>query len=471
MMIGENAGFTIVATAMHTPVRGEVDIHEDTLIVVDAGGAIAEVRAPGDPEYEALKKAGRDRGNLVEFGPGRYLLPGLVDLHIHAPQWPQLGTALHRPLYDWLRDHTFPLEARYADLAFADRIYSSLVDTLLANGTTTAVYFATVHLEATKLLTRKCYERGQRGLVGKVAMDDPDQCPDYYRDPSPGAAIDDTWELIEYVRTLDCDGGGLVMPVVTPRFVPSCTDALLDGLGSVAAASGCHIQTHCSESDWQHGYVIDRHGRTDSESLEAFGLMTRRSVLAHSNFITDGDMGRFRATGAGIAHCPLSNIYFANSVFPLRAALDRGLHVGLGTDISGGHDPSMLDACRQAVAASRALEDGVDPALHSTRRGRPGSRIDFAEAFWLATAGGGEALDLPIGFFARGQDFDAMLIDTTVADSNLIIWEDLDSLDDVFQKIVYNAARNNIRRVWVGGRLVIDKDGDRAERVRTVDKN
>jgi guanine deaminase len=81
------------------------------------------------------------------------------------------------------------------------------------------------------------------------------------------------------------------------------------------------------------------------------------------------------------------------------------------------------------------------------------------DAFWIATAGGGITLDLPIGVFAPGYLFDAIVIDATVADGNIILWDDIDSPEDVFQKIVYNAARNNIRKVWVHGRKVVDKDG------------
>ncbi len=451
-MIGEARPFAIRGTTMHTPAVGELEIIEDAMIVVDEAGTITAVHRPGEPGHGVTGSHAS-----LDLDPGQYLLPGLVDLHVHAPQWPQLGNALHLPLEDWLQRYTFPLEAKFADIVFAERIYASLVDALLANGTTTAVYFATVHLDATVRLAEICLEKGQRSLVGKVAMDDTEQCPDYYRDQSANAALDGTFALIDHVRALPGNGGGLVRPAVTPRFVPSCSDALLEGLGEAARRTGCHVQTHCSESDWQHGYVLARHGRSDSESLESFGLLTRHSILAHSNFIGDGDMDRFVRAGAGVAHCPLSNFYLSNAVFPLRAALKRGLRVGLGTDIAGGHSPSILDSCRLAVAASRALEEGVDPRRHSAERGRPDSRIDIKDAFWLATAGGGEVLDLPIGTFAVGQAFDAILVDTTVADSNLIVWHGLDTLEDVFQNIIYNAARNNIRKTWVQGRLVVDK--------------
>ena len=102
-----------------------------------------------------------------------YLLPGFVDLHVHAPQWAQSGTALDIPLHEWLNTYTFPLESKFADLTFAQQVYDELVTQLLANGTTTMpFYFATIHYEASRRLAEICAEKGQRGLIGKVVMDD-----------------------------------------------------------------------------------------------------------------------------------------------------------------------------------------------------------------------------------------------------------------------------------------------------------
>ena len=182
----------------------------------------------------------------------------MVDLHVHAPQWAQLGKALDAPLEEWLQKYTFPLEAKFADTGFARQVYASLVETLLANGTTTAVYFATIHVEASLALAEICLERGQRALVGKVAMDDPQQCPDFYRDAGASAAAADTRVFIERLAGLQQDGDRLVHPAITPRFVPSCTDALLQELGRIAHQTGCHVQTHCSESDWARDYVQER---------------------------------------------------------------------------------------------------------------------------------------------------------------------------------------------------------------------
>ncbi|MCF1744045.1 guanine deaminase [Paradevosia shaoguanensis] len=442
------AGKTILATFFHAPDRHAVEVLEETVIAIAADGQIEAVIRPGAVGYDTAHESAD-----LTLPDGCYVLPGFVDCHVHAPQYPQLGQALDVPLEVWLQQYTFPLEARYADLDFARRSYSTLVEDLLASGTTTALYFATIHQEATRLLADICLEKGQRALVGKVVMDNAESCPPYYRDTSAEAAIANTRAFIDYVRAHPGNAAARVLPVVTPRFIPSCTDEALAGLGQLVAECGCHVQTHCSESDWAHGYVLDRHGVTDAESLDRFGLLTRRSVLAHSNFLSDADMDRVVARGAGVAHCALSNAYFANSVFPLRAALERGMHVGLGTDISGGPSGSLFEAARMTIAASRMLESGVDPALPAASRGRPDSRIDFATAFHLATAGGGVLLDLPIGQFAPGFRFDAMVIDTCPRDGGIRLLAQ-SSQEDILQKIVHTANRANITRVWVDGRSV-----------------
>jgi guanine deaminase len=371
---------------------------------------------------------------------------------VHAPQYPQLGAALDQRLETWLTHYTFPLEACYQDLAFAKRAYSLLVEDLLAGGTTTALYFATIHQEATRALADICIEKGQRALIGKVAMDNPGECPEDYRDASPQAALKGTRDFIDYLRAHPENTDGRVLPVVTPRFIPSCTDATLEGLGEIVRACGCHVQTHCSESDWAHAYALSRYGRTDTEMLDHFGLLTRKTVLAHANFLTDDDMELVKAREAAVAHCPLSNAYFANAVFPLKAALDKGLHVGLGTDISGGPSASMLENARSAVLVSRMLESGTDPKLPTDQRSaNAGSQIDFRDAFYIATTGGGVALDLPIGRLEPGYQFDAVAIDTRADKGTIRLWDEFDEGEAILQKIVYTASRANVSSVWIGG--------------------
>ncbi|WP_397537198.1 guanine deaminase [Rummeliibacillus pycnus] len=441
-------------TAFSSKSPKEIQILKDYLFCINEEGMIEKVVAPEDEAYQYLLDTYADQTNFHRLAEGKYFLPGFVDLHVHAPQWAQSGTALDIPLYDWLNTYTFPLESKFSNLEFAKNVYRDLVSTLLANGTTTALYFATVHKEASLLLAEICAKKGQRGLVGKVVMDDPEQNPDYYRDSDTDKALKDTEEFILAVKELAKSVKQGVYPVVTPRFIPSCTDDALKGLGELADKYDTHVQSHCSESDWAHGYVKERFNQNDAFALHDFGLLRDKSVMAHCNFLNDDDANLFAKTGTAISHCPISNAYFANSVIPIAHFHSKGVEIGLGSDVSGGFSPSLFDNVRQAVMSSRMLEDGVNPNLHAEVRGLPSSRITINEAFYLATAGGGASLSLPIGKLEENFVWDVQVIDTKIASAKLPIYNEEEDLIDIFQKIMYLVRPENIREVWVQGELV-----------------
>lgn len=437
---------------LQTPSPTRLDARPDAVIVVDDDGTITEVHDAADPGGQAALAAAAAVHRVAD---GSWLLPGLVDLHIHAPQWPQLGTGLDRPLERWLFEDTFPLEARYADGEFARRVWEHLVPSLLATGTTTAVYFATVHTEATTALAATCLAHGQRAFVGRVGMDHPDGTPPWYRDASAAAGVAASAASIEAIRALNGSRSttpALVQPIVTPRFVPACTDALLAGLGELAAATGTLVQTHCSESDWEHGHVRERCGESDLRALHRVGLATAHTVLAHGTLLDDDDLRMVAGLGAAVAHCPMSNSYFANAVFPARRALELGVRVGLGTDIAGGAHPGVIGQCGMAVTVSRMLEDGVDPRRAPGDRGTPSSRIDATTAFWMGTLGGADALGIPVGLLEVGRQFDAIVVDTTGTRSPLRAWDEVDTPARLLEKIVHLAGPTEVTEVWVAGR-------------------
>lgn len=152
--------------------------------------------------------------------------------------------------------------------------------------------------------------------------------------------------------------------MITPRFVPSCTDGTLAGLGKLAQKYDLPIQSHVSESNWEHQYAIDRFGIHDAEVLDRFGLLTDKTVLAHGTQLTEADAKLLHERGTALAHCPISNAYFGNGVLPVKQLLAAGNEVGLGTDISGGYSPSLYDNIRHAVALSQVRTDGVTNADH-----------------------------------------------------------------------------------------------------------
>ena len=447
-MFGEMA---VQGSAFYCVNENDVRFIKDGLFCIDENGYIGHVYENTDPEFVGVRENYLKEGKLKVLSEDEIMIPGFVDLHNHASQWPQAGTALDRPLEIWLGEYTFPLEAQYRDLEFATRVYKDLVKSTLNHGTTTATYFATVDREPSVLLARICGEMGQRGLVGKVVMDDPVGNPDFCRDQSPEAAVEETEKFIQDVLKIQDSYKQKVYPVITPRFIPSCTDEALEGVGKLVSRYNVHVQTHCSESDWEHNFVKDRFKMNDAQALDHFGYLTDKTVLAHAPFLSEDDVKLLAERKTTIAHSPLSNAYFASSVLPFKEFSEKGVNIGLATDISGGYTPSMYQAIRQAVISSKMLNEGVDPSLPVETRGRKDSGITLNRAFYAATVAGGTALGLPVGKLEEGYAFDVQIIDLS---HNIPMFYPEKKDVDLLHKILLLSESSNIKEVWVQGERV-----------------
>jgi len=381
---------------------------------------------------------------LHQIQKGSYLLPGFTDLHIHAPQWPQAGLALDKPLNEWLNTYTFPLEAKFKDLTFAKKVYKSLVTELLANGTTTGLYFGSIHTDANLVLARICAQLGQRAFIGKVAMDNPEQTPAYYRDESSATALSETEKFIKAMFELQKQTQAELTPVITPRFVPSCTDETLSGLGKLAQKYNLPIQSHCSESIWEDQYAIDHFQLRDAQVLDKFGLLTDKAVMAHGTQLSDSDLALFNQKHTAIAHCPISNAYFGNSVMRVNDAHQQNVKIGLGSDMSGGFSPSIYRNMQQAIMSSQMLQDS----------GHEKARITAANAFYLATIGGANALHIKSGQIKAGFKADFQIVQDQYFDVSS------NKPQEIFERLVYHTNKENIKQVYVSGKLVHNNRGD-----------
>lgn len=441
------AELVIHGTGFTSQDANRVQVIENALIFIDHSGMIQRILKAGDQDYNQELTRARHSDHLLELGSDEYLLPGFIDLHVHAPQWPQAGLALDLPLAQWLNHYTFPLEAKFSDPVYAQKVYQDFVHTLLANGTTTAMMFGTIHLDANLTLVRQCMQQGLRGFIGHVVMDNPEQTPKYYRNPSAQAALRSTEKFIQEVLDLQKQADQTIEPVITPRFVPSCTDEALAGLGKLANQYDLPVQSHLSESNWEHGYAIERFGHHDTDVMDHFGLLTNRAVMAHGTQLTTGDWQTLRRRQTAIAHCPISNIYFGNGVLPVRRLLTLHNKLGLGSDISGGYTPSLFHNARQAVKSSQQLTDGVDNQVPAGQRGVAKSRITMANAFYLATRGGAQSLHLKTGVIQEG-----FAADLQVVHMHRFLMPLTNA--DIFQRLMYQTEQSDIRRVLVGGRQV-----------------
>ncbi|KAJ3333148.1 hypothetical protein HDU76_011065 [Blyttiomyces sp. JEL0837] len=405
---------------------------------------------------------------IVRLSETQIIIPGFVDTHIHAPQYVFTGTGLDLPLMDWLNNYTFPRESNFSDESYARDAYTRAVQRSLRCGTTTASYFATIHLSACKILTDIIEEVGQRAYIGKVNMDR--FSPDTLRETSE-ESYSDTLAFVDYVQSR---GSDLMTPVLTPRFAISCTNDLLTKLGQLAKDRNLPIQSHLSENDKEIAFVRELFPDAASytDVYHRHGLLTDRSIMAHCIHLTDDERELMLKSGAGVSHCPCSNFSLESGVCNVRRLLNEGVKVGLGTDVAGGYSPSILDSIRQAITASKVTAFHAKQTASADAEAKPTpswSSLSHGEAFYLATVGGAQVMGLEdkIGNFIEGKDFDALLID--LADSRVpregymaqqkggsergvIDLFPHDTVMSLFEKFIFLGDDRCISQVWVRGR-------------------
>jgi guanine deaminase len=299
---------------------------------------------------------------------GRLILPGFIDTHVHSAQIDVIG-AWGTQLLDWLSTHTFPAEQRMADALHARFISRLFIDALLAQGTTAACVFPTVHAESVDALFEAALARGMRVIAGKVLMD-----------RHAPAALCDPADDVEAVERISREliarwhGRARLAYAVTPRFAPTSTDAQLAMAGRlVADTPGLYVQTHVAENTDEVRWVRELFpaARSYLDVYDRHGLLNERTVLAHGIWLDDDDRARLAATGAHIAFCPSSNLFLGSGLFAWRAAQDAGVGVSVASDVGGGTSLSMrrtlLDAYKvQACAGTRVTAFAL---LHAATRG------------------------------------------------------------------------------------------------------
>ncbi len=330
---------------------------------------------------------------------GMLVLPGMVDLHIHAPQFTFRGIGMNLELLDWLKTYTFPEEIKYKDPDYARVAYRDFVKKMKKSATTRAVVFSTIHRQSTEMLMEMLEESGLITYVGKVNMDR--EAPKALKENDAETSLEET------VAWLSDISGKFphTKPIITPRFLISCTDELLEGLGKVAREYDLPVQSHLSENPEEVKLVHELFPTAScyGDGYDMYGLFGKdvKTVMAHCVYSTDEEVDRILNNGVFVAHCPTSNMNLASGIAPIRKYLNLGIKVGIGTDIGAGESESMFRALCDAIQVSKLYSRLVDKAY------KP---LAFEEAFFLATMGGGEFFG-KVGSFEKGYEFDAVIID------------------------------------------------------------
>ena len=378
------------AHILFTPERSRFEVLENGYIAVE-DGVVAGVAAN-------LSSLGCEGAEVTDFGDC-LLIPAMNDMHVHASQYRNQGIAMDLELLPWLENYTFPEEMKYTDEAYARRMYSRFVRDLWRFGTMRACVFATVHTESTRLLMHLFQEAGMGALVGKVAMNR--NCPDGLIE-SVDEMVSGTEALISEFNSPD----GLVRPIITPRFVPSCTPDMLKACGELAAQYGLPVQSHLSENTSEIAWVqsLEKESTSYGDAYDRYGLFGQTpTVMAHCVWTAGEELELMKRRGVMVAHCPTSNLNIASGLAPIRTFIEEDVPVGLGSDISGGHD---LNIFRMMVFAIQ-----VSKAVYQRDHSKP--FLTLSEAFWLATKSAGRFFGR-VGSFEHGYEFDALVIDDSV---------------------------------------------------------
>ncbi|KAH9179235.1 Metallo-dependent hydrolase [Lactarius sanguifluus] len=394
---------------VHTVQLSDITICHDYLLAVDATGHITHFEHASTALSRSLI-SNESNNPVVLIPPGSFLLPTFCDLHLHAPQFLYQGTGLHLPLMEWLNEYAFKAEERLdREPDLARRVYTRLGERLVENGTGAVLLFGTIKEETNVILAETMQKIGVRAFIGKLSMDISTRPT--YTESTSSESIASARMFIDRIQALTAhlpDHARLVEPVLTPRFVPTCSDALLRGLGDLAEKTGVRVQSHLAEARDQMKAVQESRGMSDLEVFGRARLLTPRTIQAHCTYLTPEDKAR------PFAHCPLSNAYFSGRQLALREALDRGVRVG-------GYSVDIMGAMRWTVGISRISEGSrmEQSGCQATASGDQVAKAEFdssdisvnwKEALYLGTRGGALALGLGGGVFKIGAPFDAQQI-------------------------------------------------------------
>ncbi len=340
---------------------------------------------------------------VVDFGD-KVIAPGLIDTHVHLPQYDVVAMdSYERP--EWLDKYIFPAEKRFESREVAREASARFFTDLKANGTTTACVYGTVHKDSTDVAFEEAQRSGLRIFMGKVMMDQ--NSPEFLQEKTADS-LEASEELCKKWHRKE---RGKLNYVFTPRFAPSCSLDLMKQVSKLAIKHDTYIQTHLSENrvELRSVKALFPDYRNYTHVYESANLLTRKTIMAHCIYLDDDEISMLRKYSTKVAHCPSSNFFLKSGIFNATRITDAGLDVGLGSDVGGGPNLSMLREMCNACYMSKVnyiLSEGKSNSIDSTF------------AFYLATMGGAKVLGLEhlVGNFSIGKEADFIVVDADKID-------------------------------------------------------
>ena len=426
------AAITFAGDPFAVPADEALSYERDALVVMRDGRIAAF--GPADALLPSLPATA-----TVRRYPNALLAPGFIDAHVHYPQLPIIG-ACGRTLLDWLLHHTFVAEQQFADREFAATTAQAYLDECLRQGITTAAVYGTVHPGSVDAFFAAAQARNMRMIAGKVLMDR--HAPAGLTDTAQ-RGYDESKALIDRWH-----GRGRLAYAVTPRFAATSSPAQLAAAGAlVREHRGVYVQTHLAETSDEVAWVkrLFPDARDYLDVYASHGLLGRRSVFGHGIHLADDAWQRIFDAGAAVAHCPTSNNFLGSGHFRFGDAkrAPRPARVALATDVGGGTTLSMLATMAEAYKVARHTGFGLTPA----------------QAFWLATGGGADALDLAgtIGGLSAGHDADVAVLDLAATPLLAYRMQFCESLSETLAVLMMLGDDRAVRATWVAGRLAHER--------------
>ena len=396
------------------------------------GGTVLSMR-PGDGPVVRDIAIENDRivetaGGEVIDASGCYVMPGLIQAHIHLVQTIFRGLAEELSLLEWLRDRIWPLEAAHDEMSLRATARLGLHD-LLTTGTTTILDMGTTH--GGDVIGEELVASGIRARFGQTMMDGGDGVPERLRETTSASLHASARLVMKWNEAAD----GRIGYAYAPRFALSCTRDLLEAVGDITKRMDLLIHTHSNENVAERALIEAATGQAPTAYLDSVGLVNERSVIAHGVHLDEREVEILAERGAAITHCPSSNLKLGSGIADVRALRRRGITVGIGAD--GAACNNRLDGFDELRLAAL-----LAASLHG-----PGA-LSAWDALAMGTRDGARAmrLDAEIGTIEMGKKADLIVIDPDRLAG---------PAGDPATRIVYGGGSRAVRDVIVDGRVVV----------------